>query len=156
MICGLGFTAQGGFTGSYYRIKPDAHDRAASLLDGISGPIFGDYGLNGGASAGFELDRADVELGTPADAIVIASSENHDDGFNPPPEDILSPGKSMTGEPVDQLVRSDIIWYRTPGGGQVFSVGSIFFCGGLLVNDADNDVSRLLRNALNGMLDDKT
>jgi len=33
-----------------------------------------------------------------------------------------------------------------PGGGSVFSTGSITFCGSLPWNDFDNDISRLLEN----------
>ncbi|WP_238367196.1 N,N-dimethylformamidase beta subunit family domain-containing protein [Mesobacterium pallidum] len=153
VLCGLGFTAQGLFTGSHYRLDPAARDSpAAHLLEGITGPILGDYGLNGGGAAGFELDRADVELGTPETFVRLAVSEGHDSDYSIPPEDVLSPGKSMTGEPTSQMIRSDVIWYRTPAGGQVFSVGSIFFCGALLVNETDNDISRLLTNVLGSML----
>ena len=152
-ICGVGFSAQGKFTGSYYRVNEAArHGPAAGLLEGITGPLFGDYGLNGGAAAGFELDRADPELGTSPQAVILASSENHDANFTPPPEDILAPGLSKTGVPVEELIRSDIVWYPTPWGGQVFSAGSIFFCGALPAKDGDNDISRLLSNVLNRML----
>lgn len=152
-LCGVGFSAQGAFTGSHYRINPEAlASDGAGLLAGIKGPEFGDYGLNGGASAGFELDRADPELGTSPAAIILASSVDHDAGFTPPPEDILAPGVSKTGEPVDRLIRSDILWYPTQWGGQVFSAGSIFFCGSLPVQGGDNDISRLLNNVLTRML----
>ena len=36
-----------------------------------------DFGLSGGGAAGFELDRADQDLGTPDNAVVLARSENH-------------------------------------------------------------------------------
>jgi N,N-dimethylformamidase len=65
MLCGVGFSAQGLFEGSYYRRMPGAADpRAAWIFDGIDGEIIGDFGLSGGGAAGFELDRADFELGT--------------------------------------------------------------------------------------------
>jgi len=35
-----------------------------------------------------------------------------------------------------------------PGGGEVFSVGSITFCGSLPVNDYNNDISRILDNVI--------
>jgi N,N-dimethylformamidase len=39
-----------------------------------------------------------------------------------------------------------------PGGGSVFSTGSITFCGSLPWNDFDNDVSRLLLNVMGHVL----
>jgi N,N-dimethylformamidase len=39
-------------------------------------------------------------------------------------------------------------WFDCPGGGEVFSVGSITFCGSLPVNHFDNDISRILDNVL--------
>ena len=76
MLCGVGFSAQGLFEGSYYRRMPDAADpRAAWIFDGIEGEIIGDFGLSGGGAAGFELDRADFALGTPPNALILARSE---------------------------------------------------------------------------------
>jgi N,N-dimethylformamidase len=42
--------------------------------------------------------------------------------------------------------RHDLV--RLPGGGEVFSVGSITFCGSLPVNGFDNDISRILHNVV--------
>jgi len=39
-------------------------------------------------------------------------------------------------------------YFDCPGGGEVFAVGSITFCGSLPSNDFDNDVSRILDNVL--------
>jgi N,N-dimethylformamidase len=72
-LCGVGFTAQGDFVGSYYRKRPEAADpRVAWIFDGIDAEIFGDHGLSAHGAAGFELDRADKRLGTPGHALVIA------------------------------------------------------------------------------------
>jgi N,N-dimethylformamidase len=45
-------------------------------------------------------------------------------------------------------VRSDIVYFTTPNGGGVFSVGSIAFTGALHRNDGDNNVSRMTNNVL--------
>jgi hypothetical protein len=46
MLCGVGFSAQGLFEGSYYRRMPGAADpRAAWIFDGIEDEIIGDFGL---------------------------------------------------------------------------------------------------------------
>jgi N,N-dimethylformamidase len=39
-------------------------------------------------------------------------------------------------------------WFDCPGAGEVFSVGSITFCGSLPANGFDNDVSRILDNVI--------
>jgi hypothetical protein len=76
ILCGVGFSAQGLFEGSYYRRMPGAADpRAAWIFEGIDDEILGDFGLSRGGAAGFELDSADFELGTPPDALILARSE---------------------------------------------------------------------------------
>ena len=80
-LAGVGFSAQGGFEGSHYKLKLDArlNPRTSWMFDGLktSTGIIGDHGLSGHGAAGFELDRADVRLGTPVHTVVIGSSENH-------------------------------------------------------------------------------
>ena len=155
-LSGVGFTAQGNYVGSYYRKRAEAADpRVAWMFDGIDAETFGDHGLGGHGAAGFELDRADKRLGTPAHAVIVASSENH------PPEApwVLVPEEHLThivtwpGEPAEELIRADLTFFETPKGGAVFSTGSITFCGSLPTNGFDNDVSRLLANVLDRFLD---
>ena len=121
----------------------------------IVGRRSGDFGLCGGGAAGFELDRADVRLGTPPDAVVLASSEGHGKDFVLVPEEVLTHLTTLPGEPPESLLHADILWHDTPAGGAVFSVGSITFCGALPCNDFDNDVSRLLGNVLDRLLNPK-
>ena len=157
-LSGVGFTAQGNFVGSYYRKRPEAdHPRAAWMFEGVDGPVFGDHGLSGHGAAGFELDRADKRLGTPAHAVVVASSENHppDAPWVLVPEEHLTHLVTWPGEPAEKLIRADLTFFETPKGGAVFSTGSITFCGSLPTNDFDNDVSRLLANVLDRFLEPK-
>jgi N,N-dimethylformamidase len=148
-IVGVGFSAQGLFEGSYYRRQPGADDpRAAWILEGVTDAVIGDFGLSGGGAAGFELDRADPALGTPAGAIVVASSEGHGPSFIVVPEEMLSHLATVTGEKPARLLRADMTYAELPGGGAVFAVGSITFCGSLSHNRYDNNVSRILRNVL--------
>jgi N,N-dimethylformamidase len=148
-LVAVGFSAQGLFEGSYYRRQPGADDpRAAWILEGVKEDIIGDFGLSGGGAAGFELDRADPRLGTPAGAITIASSEGHGSHFVVVPEELLSHISTVTGEPPARLLRADMTYAELPGGGTVFAVGSITFCGSLSHNRYDNNVSRILRNVL--------
>jgi N,N-dimethylformamidase len=147
-LVGVGFTAQGNFVGSHYRIAAEAHaSRAVWILDGVAGPTFGGVGLSGHGAAGFELDRADKRLGTPAHAIILAASEGHkpDAPWVLVPEEHLTHIVTWAGEPAEKLVRADMVFFETPRGGAVFSTGSITFCGSLLV---DPDTSRILSNVL--------
>lgn len=150
-LCGLGFSAQGQFNGSYYR-KRAVDDAMAWIFEGIEDDIIGDFGLSGGGAAGFELDRADARLGTPANAVVIASSEKHGDDFILVPEEMLTHITTLPGPEASELLRADIVWFDVPGGGSVFSVGSITFCGSLPHNHFDNSVSTLLRNVVDHVL----
>ena len=148
-LVAVGFSAQGLFEGSYYRRQPGADDpRAAWILDGVKEERIGDYGLSGGGAAGFELDRVDVRLGTPEGAIVVASSEGHGSHFVAVPEELLTHITTVSGEPPARLLRADMTYAELPGGGAVFAVGSITFCGSLSHNGYDNGVSRILRNVL--------
>jgi N,N-dimethylformamidase len=150
MLAGVGFSAQGLFEGSYYRRLPAADDaRVAWIMEGITGDTIGDFGLSGGGAAGFELDRADRLLGTPYNAVVIASSEKHQDHFVAVPEDVLGLYSTVPGVPKEQLIRADMTYFDAPNGGAVFSTGSITFCGSLSHNGYRNSVSRILFNVLN-------
>ena len=161
-IAGVGFTAQGTFFGSYYRRTPASYDpRFAWLFDGIDDERLGDFGLCGGGAAGFELDRADVRLGTPDHAVVLASSEGHSKDYRKDPEDffvlvpeeLLTHTRTLPGGTQDELIRADMLFYETPNGGAVFSVGSITFCGSLPFNGYDNNISRLIENLIKRFLD---
>ncbi|MFN3744110.1 MAG: N,N-dimethylformamidase beta subunit family domain-containing protein [Hyphomicrobiaceae bacterium] len=156
-LVGVGFTAQGNFVGSHYRQSPDGRSsRAAWILEGIGADeLIGGFGLSGHGAAGFELDRADKRLGTPSHAVVVASSEGHepDAPWVLVPEEQLTHITTWAGKPADELIRADLTFFETPNNGAVFSTGSITFCGSLLHNGGDNNVSRLLRNVLDRFLD---
>ncbi len=152
-IAGLGFTAQGDFTATYYRrLKASNDPNVAWIFDGIEGDIIGDFGLSGGGAAGFELDRADTRLGTPEDAVILARSENHDAETIMVPEEMLTHIMNWSLESTRDLIRADMLYFRTASGGQVFSTGSITYCGCLPWNDGDNNVSKLTENVLRRFL----
>jgi N,N-dimethylformamidase beta subunit-like, C-terminal len=149
-LVGVGFTSQGTFAGSYYRRQPDAQNpRAAWIFAGVEDDILGDFGLSGGGAAGFELDRADPRLGTPAHALVLARSEGHKpEHFILVHEEQLGLFTTWPGVPAAQLIHADMVYFETPNGGAVFSVGSITFCGSLAHNHYNNNISRLVNNVL--------
>ena len=149
MIAGVGFSGQGLFEGTHYRLLPTARDsRFAWMFEGIEEDVIGDYGLSGGGAAGFELDRADTDLGTPYDAVILARSEDPPRSFFTVPEEILAGTRTITGETPKALLRAEIVYFETLGGGAVFSVGSITFCGSLWRNGWEGPVSRLLENVV--------
>ncbi|MBX6321319.1 MAG: N,N-dimethylformamidase [Rhodospirillaceae bacterium] len=153
LMAGVGFTAQGFDVCSYYRRKPGSHDpRAAFIFEGVEDEIIGDFGLVGGGAAGLELDRADRALGTPPDALVLASSEDHTDVYVVVTEEILVNHPAMGGQE-NELVRADLVFYETPAGGAVFSTGSIAWAGSLSHNNYDNNVARITGNVLDRFLD---
>jgi N,N-dimethylformamidase len=149
MLAGVGFSGQGLFEGTHYRLLPAARDpRFAWMFDGIEGDTIGDYGLSGGGAAGFELDRADTALGTPDGTVILARSEDPPASFFTVPEEVLAGRRTVSGERLEALMRAEIVYFETEGGGAVFSVGSITFCGSLWRNGFEGPVSRLLENVV--------
>ncbi len=146
-LAGVGFSSQGLFEGKGYRRMPAFYDpQFAWLFEGVEGEEIGVEGLCGGGAAGFELDRADVALGTHPDAVVLARSEGHPEHFVAVPEEILSHIETISGETEEDLIRAEILYWETPAGGIVFSVGSITFCGSLFQADESRSVARIMRN----------
>jgi N,N-dimethylformamidase len=153
VLSGVGFTSQGDHFGAPYRRTNESYNSKVSwIFDGITDEIIGDFGLSGGGAAGFELDRADIDLGTPLNATIIASSEGHDTSFVLVPEDILTHHDTWPHKPVEELIRADIVYFDTPNGGGVFSVGSITFCGSLPYNNCDNNISTMIDNVIRRFL----
>ncbi|MEQ8247791.1 MAG: N,N-dimethylformamidase [Alphaproteobacteria bacterium] len=155
-LCGVGFTAQGFDISAPYKPTPDSRDpRAAFIFDGIpEGAPIGDTGLVGGAAGGFELDRADRRHGTPPHALVLATTMGgHTDTFLVVPEELHITAANITGTS-SPLVRADMVFYETPGGGAVFSTGSIAFAGSLSPNGYRNNASRMIDNVVRRFVDD--
>ena len=100
------------------------------------------------ALRGFELDRMDRRLGSPENAIVVASSSGHQASHIVVPEEVLTHRHTWSREPPQALVRADMTYFETPAGGAVFSVGSITFCGSLSHDDYANDISTIIDNVL--------
>ncbi len=151
-LVGVGFAAQGFERATYYEIDKDSlASRAAWIWHGIdtADGKFGTQGLGGGA-AGQEIDRYDTRLGSPEHAVILASAT--DFGL-----DMVRTKEEFEGSVVypspDPLVRADIVFYETVGGGAVFSVGSISWFGALARNGYDNDVARMTSNVLTRFAD---
>ncbi|MBL6457772.1 N,N-dimethylformamidase large subunit [Belnapia sp. T6] len=147
LLCGVGFSGQGAFEGSHYRRLPTP-PHLAWIWEGIEPAVIGNFGLSGGGAAGFELDRADPLLGTPPGTAILARSEAHQPHFVTVPEELLGRLTTINGEPAPDLVRAEIVYGETAGGGAFFSTGSITFAGSLSHAGYVNPVSRLLENVL--------
>jgi len=155
-LTGLIMSSQGFDVSEGYILCEGASDpRAAFMFDGIDrtpGREFGGFGLSGGGAAGLELDRTDFSLGTPPHALVVATSTRHTDVYLLTPEELLDPTPDITGTQSD-LIRADLTFFETPGGGAVFSVGSIAWAGAMAWNAYENEVSKLMVNVLRRFID---
>jgi N,N-dimethylformamidase len=148
-LAGVGFCAQGFDSCSPYRRQQDSYDpKAAFIFEGVSGTTFGDYGLMGHGAAGVEVDRYELKLGTPPDALLLASSYRLSDNYMRVTEEVETNQAGMTGTE-DPFVRADMVYFTNQAGGAVFSTGSIAWAGSLSHNGYNNDVSRITRNVLN-------
>ena len=148
-LVGVGFTAMGGYAPARpYRRTSASHDPKVSwIFDGLGEELIGDFGLHLGGAAGWELDRADVALGTPSHAIVLASSFGHSDAYQHVVEEVGEMDSRQSGT-TNSLVRADLTYFAGPNGGAVFSVGSVSWCGSLSTNHYQNNVSQITRNVL--------
>jgi N,N-dimethylformamidase len=156
-VCGLTFTAYGFDVSSYYRREEDSKRReCAWIFEGVGeDEVIGDFGLVGGGAAGLELDRYDLEFGTPHNAYLLARSEGHTNLMLQVNEEIHFSVRGYYGGGTENpQVRADMIYYKTPNDGALFAPGSLSWCGSLSHNNYDNNVSRILENAIRGFLKD--
>ncbi|MBI1779117.1 MAG: LamG domain-containing protein [Proteobacteria bacterium] len=155
LIAGVGFITQGFDACEGYRLKRASRDpRAAFVFAGVEGEIVGDFGMLQNGAAGYEVDRADAALGTPVHALVLASSENHSNVYEisvPSFMDLVPKRAETAPDPI----RADMVFFEIPGGGAVFSTGSIAWCGSLSARGYDNNVERITRNVLMRFVDAK-
>ena len=153
-LVGVGMAAQGFDRGTYYLRKPGSFDpRAAFIFEGVGeNERIGDFGFAGGGASGQEIDRYDRSLGSPPHALVLASSEGHNDNMLLIRDDFTTTHLMLGGTENDK-VRSDMVFFEAAGGGAVFSTGSISWIASLAWNDCANNVSRITENVLNRFLD---
>jgi N,N-dimethylformamidase len=149
-LVGVGFAAQGGGPGAGYQRTPDSDDpRAAFIFAGIGrDEVIGDFGLKLGGAAADEIDRADAALGTPPGTLVLATSRGgHDDSYQRAVEEVEEM-TSREGGSRSPCVRADMTYLETPGGGSVFSVGSIAWTASLSHAGYANNVATVTGNVL--------
>lgn len=152
-LVGVGYSSTMFARSTYYRRTAASHDpEFAFIFDGI-GPeeVIGDFGRRGGGAAGIEIDRWDPDLGSPPNSVVLATSENVGiDGILSCEEyPIATRG---TDGSQHGFVRADLVYFETPGGGAVFSAGSITWITSLAHDGFDNNVARITGNVLQRFL----
>ena len=160
-LVGVGSCAAGFDRGSAYVRQPESFDaRAAFIFEGIGDdePV-GDFPslVVRHGPAGYEMDRLDHGLGTPPHTLLLASSVGHSDRYAAFTDEVLAfrqgkDGVLPTDPPVPgdvhPFIRADMVYFETPNGGAVFSVGSIAWRASLSYNGYENNVSRITGNVL--------
>lgn len=149
-LVGVGSVGQGFDRSSpYRRTSVSYEERTAWIFAGIDDELIGDFGLTMGGAAGFEIDCADHRLGTPPHAAVVATATE----FSPRYEHQNPVHIAGTSFDLHDPLRSDMVYFETPRGGAVFSVGSIAYCGSLSHDGYENNVSRVTENVLRRFAD---
>jgi N,N-dimethylformamidase len=150
-VAGIGFTAQGFDRNRPYKRMPGSLDpRAAFIFESVGkDELIGDFPslMLAHGAAGHEIDRMDHSLGTPPHTLLLAAAMGYTDAYQHVVEE-LAGADSKQGGTVEPRVRSDMVFFETPNGGAVFSVGSISYIGSLSYNNYDNNVSRITENVL--------
>lgn len=125
LLFGVGCCAEGIGPGAPYKRNDAAQDPKWSwIFKGIPpGDLLGENGF-GGPASGDEIDRFDLDLGSPRNTVVLGTSAGHSDDFCLMPEEVIFPLTNTLGTQTDQ-VRSDMTIYQTSGEGHVFSIGSM-------------------------------
>jgi len=153
-VVGVGMNSEGFDRCGWYRRLPGSFDgRASWIFAGVGDDErIGDFGLCGGGAAGWETDRMDVQLGTPPHALLLATSEGLSRYYELVVEELAFTLPAFSADETD-WVRADMVFFETPHGGAVFSVGSIAWSGSLPWNGFDNNVARITGNVLDRFLD---
>lgn len=155
LLFGIGSSASGKGPGRPFIPRQDALENPSLAwfwkgLNEESKKLLGVHGLAGGAS-GDELDRHDTAIGSPENTIILATSERHDDHFMLFNEELIFPMIGTLGS-TSELVRSDMVYFETNGGGAVFSVGSINWNNSLAWDGYENDIAQVTENVITEFL----
>jgi len=152
-LVGVGFVAEGFNQNAHYVRLPDSFDpRAAFIFEGIGADErIGDFGSLGGA-AGYELDAADMALGTPRHTLILARSVGHTGIYLLTPEELLYSYPGVDGIENDR-VRAELVFFECNNGGAVFSTGSITWASALAQDNYRNNVAGITGNVLQRFID---
>lgn len=152
---GVGFTGQGFDRGQPFHRSPESHaSEWAWIFAGVDGDVIG-AGRSlvlGHGAAGFEVDKANPVNGTPAHAVVLASTRGFTDAYQAAVETFDQVTPWLGGSDPRSGIQGDILFMAGPNGGAVFSAGSITWSATLSAKDYDSDTARITANVLNAFL----
>ena len=153
-LVGVGFSSTIFNRSTYYRRTAASRDaRFAFVFEGVGeDERIGDFGLRGGGAVGMEIDRFEPALGAPPGTVVLASSEDVGIGGLLSVEEFVTTTRALDGVQ-NGRVRADMVFFETPGGGAVWSTGSIAWATSLSFDGFENNVSRITWNVLRRFLD---
>lgn len=153
-IVATGFASEGMDRSFPYERLPDSYDPSVSwIFEGVDETTIGDFGLAHDGAVGLEIDRCDSRLGTPPNTRILASSGPLTENWQLVTEDVMFMHPGMGGDE-HPLVRCDMAYFETRGGGAVFSPSSIAWGSALPVNGFDNNVARIMRNVVDRFISD--
>jgi N,N-dimethylformamidase len=118
----------------FRRLPASREPRYAWVFDGVDEEVVGDFGLNLGSAAAYEMDAV-LEWDWP-------------DGEEPV---VLARATHEEFVPLDRIpvpVGSDVALRTISGGGAVFAAGSVTWTGSLSWNNYDNNISRITANVI--------
>ncbi|MDF2823068.1 MAG: hypothetical protein K0R68_476 [Mycobacterium sp.] len=148
-VWGPGYAAHTMAVSTYYEYLPDVTDPGVAwITEGIdTTDRLGDFGLVNGGAAGLEVDRYDLDQGTPPHTRVLATSVGHDANSMLTTEEIYGAHPVTNGEE-SPLVRADLTYFTTPNGGAMFATSSMSWAASLFHNSGDNAVARITANVI--------
>ncbi|AHG50220.1 hypothetical protein RLEG12_01040 (plasmid) [Rhizobium leguminosarum bv. trifolii CB782] len=148
-LVGVGMASQGWDEQApgYTKTSVGKAQEYAWVFAGVESDDFGDAGFAMNGASGDEIDRYDVELGSPTNAVVLGTSQGHSHFYKLAVEDVDMITDGLDGT-TDNRVRSDIVLVEWQNSGKVFSVGSINWAASLAWNNFDNSVETVTRNVL--------
>jgi N,N-dimethylformamidase len=152
--------------GSPYRRMPGSFDpRVRFIFDGVADdePIgdFPNLQTRWGA-AGYEYDRVEVEEGSPATTLILASTDRFNQSHTAGSEQEIYFAQGRDGAQVGdpqvpgvphRFARSDLSYLEYPRGGAVFAAGAISWRASLSALGYDNNVARITGNVLRRFAD---
>jgi N,N-dimethylformamidase len=147
-LVGVGYSAQADnerTSKPYVRTREAEDPRVSFLFEGVTAGRIGDA-TSLGAAGGYEMDRADCGLGTPAHALVVARTEEFGSEVLPVNEERLTHTRLDATDPL----RADLTFFEGPCGGAVLATGSVLFAGALGEQDG---AGRMMDNALKRFAD---
>jgi N,N-dimethylformamidase len=126
----------------YKRVTVSYSREWAWVFENVGERAIGDQGIVLGGAAGYEVDGVVERLPVPSSLVRLATANDFESSFQlrehlPIPAD---------DEERRKLRRADMTIYRHHGGGLVFSVGSVAWCGALPFAGSRNAVGEITSN----------